>query len=101
MTISWRDTAYAFAVERIERDGRPIADMLVQELDIPTRRLLWEWRASDYIALGESVEPIPDEGPWDYVHFNSIALDRDGDLLLSARHTDTVYKVSRETGAIV
>ena len=47
------------------------------------------------------VEPPPDDGPWDYLHLNSIDVDLDGDLLLSARHTDTIYKVDRESGDIL
>ena len=101
LLITPQDTAYAFAMDVVERDGRVIDDMLVQEIDIATGRLLWEWRASDHVDLAESVEPPPDEGPWDYLHLNSIALDHDGGLLLSARHTDTIYKVDRQSGRIV
>jgi hypothetical protein len=94
-------TAYAFAMDVIEKDGRLVDDMLVQEVDIATGRLLWEWRASDHIGTDESVEPAPEDGPWDYLHFNSIDLAPDGDLILSARHTDAIYKVSRASGDIV
>ncbi len=95
------DTAYIFALDRVEVDGRLIDDYLVQELDIGTGKRLWQWRASDHIPLDESVEKVPDDGPWDYLHLNSIALDGNGDLILSGRHTDTVYKVSRESGEIM
>jgi hypothetical protein len=101
LLITPQDTAYAFAMDVIERDGQLVDDMLVQEIDIATGRLLWEWRASDHVPLDESVEPLPEEGPWDYLHLNSIGLDHDGNLLLSARHTDTVYKVDRQGGQIV
>jgi hypothetical protein len=94
-------TAYVFALEQVEIDGQLIDDYLVQQLDIASGQRLWEWRASDHIPLSESTDPIPDGEPWDYVHFNSISLDGDGDLILSARHTDAVYNVSRETGEIV
>ena len=101
LLITPQDTAYAFAMDVIERDGRLIDDMLVQEIDIATGRLLWEWRASDHVDITESVEPQPEDGPWDYLHLNSIELDHDGGLLLSARHTDTVYKVDRQSGRII
>ena len=39
-------------------------------------------------------------GNVDYFHLNSIGVDLDGDLLVSARHTSTVYKVDRKTGQI-
>ena len=101
LLITPQDTAYAFAVDLVELDGRLVDDMLVQELEMATGRLLWEWRASDHIRPEESSEPAPEEGPWDYLHLNSIDRDLDGDLLLSARHTDTLYRVSRRTGDIV
>jgi hypothetical protein len=94
-------TAYVYALEQLEIDGQLIDDYLIQQLDIATGRRLWEWRASDHIPLSESTDPIPEDEPWDYVHFNSIDTDGNGDLILSARHTDAVYKVSRETGDIV
>jgi hypothetical protein len=87
-------------MDTVVRGGRTVDDMLIQEVDVTTGRLTWEWRATDHIALDESVEPIPDEGPWDHVHFNSI--DRDGEhgLLVSARHTNAIYRIDRRTGRI-
>jgi hypothetical protein len=37
----------------------------------------------------------------DYFHLNSVGVDTDGHLLVSARHTWTVYKVHRQTGAVL
>jgi hypothetical protein len=101
LIITPKGTAYAFAMDVVELDGVLVDDMLIQEIDIATGRSVWEWRASDHIGTDESVEPAPEEGPWDYLHFNSLDLAPDGDLLLSARHTDAIYKVSRESGEIV
>jgi hypothetical protein len=39
--------------------------------------------------------------PFDYFHVNSVDLERKGDLLVSGRHTRTVYEISRRTGEIV
>ena len=38
--------------------------------------------------------------PFDYAHTNSVNLDTDGDFLMSARNTWTIYKIDRETGNI-
>jgi hypothetical protein len=38
---------------------------------------------------------------WDYFHLNSIGVDTDGNLLVSARHTSAVYKLDRASGEIV
>jgi hypothetical protein len=39
--------------------------------------------------------------PFNYFHINSLAIDQDGDLLVSSRNTWTVYKISRTTGTII
>jgi hypothetical protein len=39
--------------------------------------------------------------PFDYFHINSIDVDRDGDLLVSARNTWAVYKIDRKSGKVV
>jgi hypothetical protein len=92
--------AFAFAMDLTSREGRAIADMLIQEVDVETGRLRWEWRASDHIGLDESVEPVPADGPWDWIHLNAIAVEPGGDLLLSARHTDTIYRIDRRSGDV-
>jgi hypothetical protein len=45
--------------------------------------------------------PDSSAAAWDYIHINGIALDDDGNLLLSARHTSTIYKLDRHTGAVI
>lgn len=85
-----------------QRRGR-IIDSVVQEIDIATGRVLSTWSASDDIALSESYKPVPEdprEG-WDYFHVNSVEVDTDGNLLISARNTHAVYKVHRRTGEII
>jgi hypothetical protein len=39
--------------------------------------------------------------PYDYFHLNSIEVDDDGNLLLSARNTHAVYKIDRDSGEII
>src|SRR5204863_9360513 len=56
-----------------------------------------------HVALDESSEPPPKKRsqPDDYFHVNSIDVDTDGNLLVSARNTHAVYKLKRRTGAIL
>jgi hypothetical protein len=84
------------------RDGE-IKEGVVQEVDIATGRVLFEWHSYPRAGLAESFEPLPKQrsDPWDYFHLNSIALDGGGNLLLSARHTHTVYEVRRGDGRIL
>jgi hypothetical protein len=75
---------------------------IVQELDIPSGRVLFEWHSLDHVSLDESYLPYGAEmGAFDYFHLNSIGVDTDGNLLVSARHTSTVYKVDRRTGDVI
>jgi hypothetical protein len=78
-----------------------LLDSLVQEIDVATGELVFEWRASGHIALDESYVTAPVSGPYDFAHLNAAALDRDGNFLISSRHTWTIYKVDRTTGAVI
>ena len=75
----------------------------IQELDIKTGRVLFEWHSIDHVQLVESYYHLPrDPGRiFDYFHVNSIEIDHDGNLLVSARNTHTIYKISRRTGKIL
>jgi len=75
----------------------------VQEINISTGAVLFEWHSLDHVPLTESYYPYvpPGAAPYDYFHLNSVKLDTDGNLLISSRHTWTVYKVNRTTGAII
>ena len=79
-----------------------LLDALLQEVDIATGTVLFEWDAHSHVALNESYLPVPsDGGLYDFFHINSIDVDTDGNLLVSGRHTWTVYKIERRTGAIM
>ena len=67
---------------------------IVQELDIETGEVLFEWRSIDHVALDETyVTPLQDGRPGiDYFHINSIDVDHDDNLLVSARETSAVYR---------
>ena len=79
-----------------------IVEGIVQEVDVRTGRVLFEWRSLEHVGLDESsMTQVTPAGNVDYFHLNSVALDTDGDLLVSARHTSTVYKVDRKTGEVI
>jgi len=76
---------------------------IVQELDIETGEVLFEWHSIDHVGLDETyVSPEEDHYPGiDYFHINSIDVEPDNNLLISARETSTVYKIDRKTGEII
>jgi Arylsulfotransferase (ASST) len=84
------------------KEGRVLAG-IVQEVDIDTGDVLFEWHSLDHVALDESYASLskkPRER-FDYFHINSIDVDYDSNLLISARNTFTVYKIDRSSGEII
>ncbi len=81
-----------------------VTDAVVQEVDIKTGLVLFEWNSLDHVPVTNSYEKLPsrsNSNPFDYFHVNSVDLDRDGNLLISARNTRAVYKVNHQTGATI
>jgi Arylsulfotransferase (ASST) len=77
----------------------PVVGSVIHELAIPSGRVLFAWHSFDHVALDESHQTI---GPqFDYFHANSIDVDGQGNLLISARNTWAVYKVRRKTGEVI
>jgi Arylsulfotransferase (ASST) len=109
--ITPEDTALITIYSKVARDlsgvGGPVEgvvlDGIVQEIDIESGELLFEWHSLEHIGLEESLyEPPPDlEAAFDYFHINSIDPMPGGYLLISARRTCAVYKVDRKTGEVV
>jgi arylsulfotransferase ASST len=77
-----------------------VIDVVVQELNTETGEVTFQWQGLDHVPVDETQEPLTGERV-DYLHANSIAYDTDGDILMSARHTSTVYKIDPGTGEIV
>jgi hypothetical protein len=80
-----------------------VFDCLVQEIELTSGRVIFEWHSRDHVATTESYSPVPKAGStaYDYFHVNSIDVGPDGNLLISARNTWTIYKLQRKTGAVV
>ena len=80
-----------------------VLDCAVVEIDLATGERLFEWHSVDHIAVDETYIDPPGAGSaaYDYVHLNSIDVDADGTLLVSARNTCAVYKIDRTTREIV
>ncbi len=82
------------------RNGRVVGG-IVQELELPSGRVLFEWRSLDHVAISESHVGMTDRAAYDYFHVNSVELDHDGNLLVSARNTWAIYKIDRGSGAVI
>ncbi len=109
-TITPQGTALITVYQRFKKDLRNwhgtksgrIVDAVVQEIDIKTGLVLFEWHSLGDVGLSESFIPAPTKRgfEWDYFHLNSAAVDADGNFIISGRHTWTIYKVGRATGKV-
>src|SRR5215212_4402706 len=77
---------------------------IVQELDIETGEVIFEWHSLEHVGLEETYAKPGQDADYpglDYFHINSIDVDHDGNLLVSGRETFAVYKVDRNTGEVM
>jgi Arylsulfotransferase (ASST) len=81
--------------------GRAL-DCIVQEVDIRTGRLLWEWHALGHVPISASYTGTPNPGSaYDFFHINSIQELPSGNFLVSSRSDWAVYEISRRTGNVI
>ena len=108
--LAANDVAYITAFNPVRCDltslkGSPdgaIIDTAVQEIDMRTGLVRWEWHSLDHVAATESETPAPSEATaWDWFHLNSIDPEPNGDILISARNTWAAYQLQRGTGLIL
>ena len=99
--------AYTTATADLTSIGGPanqtVIDGVVQEINIKTGKVLWQWNSADHVPYSQSEQPLPasPSTPWDWFHINAIKQDTDGNLLIDARDTWTSYKVDRHSGQII
>jgi hypothetical protein len=86
------------------KDG-VLFDGVIQEIDIATGKLIFEWKASDHVQPSDSYAPLPEGDsahlPYDYFHANAVGLAADGNIIASSRHLWTTFKINRKTGALM
>jgi hypothetical protein len=110
-----RGTAFITAYREVPADLRAVGgpkngwvwDSVVQELNVTTGKLLFDWHSLGHVPLSESLQAnqkpaqtASKKAPLDYFHVNSVADGPNGTILISARNTSTVYLLARN-GSIV
>jgi outer membrane protein assembly factor BamB len=78
-----------------------VVDDIIQKLDIPTGRVLWEWHALGHISLSASEVRPPKTGVYDAYHLNSVQQLPGQRLLVSIRHAWAVYEIDERTGRVI
>lgn len=76
------------------------------EIQTETGDPVFTWWALDHIDPTESLVDQPSGpgsygSPWDAYHINSVDKNQHGDYLISARYTNTIYKVCGKDGRII
>ncbi|HEV7585574.1 MAG TPA: arylsulfotransferase family protein [Solirubrobacteraceae bacterium] len=100
--------AYSPVAMNLSAAGGPASgialDGVIQQVDIHTGLVMWEWHSLDHVAITESYSkpppPTATNGVFDYFHINSLDVGRHGELLISARNTWALYNLNSHTGAL-
>ena len=99
--------SYTTATANLTSIGGPadqtVINGVVQEIDIATGRVLFQWNSEDHVPFSQSEQPLPasPSTPWDWFHINAVKVDTDGNLLIDARDTWTTYDVDPRSGNII
>jgi hypothetical protein len=79
----------------------PLLDSIVQEVDIRTGLVVWEWHSYGHIPLEESQATPQNSASYDAFHINAIQPLKHDRVLISARDTSGIYDVDRASGRIL
>lgn len=86
---------------KVQWDGFRVLNTLTWET-------MFEWNSYNHVKLSEStfldggIESLcSNPWPWDAMHMNAVDRNPHGDYYLSARHTDTIYKISGRDGHVI
>ncbi len=76
-------------------------DSIVQEVDVHTGLVVWEWHSLGHIPVADSYATAANSPYFDAYHVNSIEQAPGSRLLISARDTSAVYEIDRATGRVL
>jgi hypothetical protein len=109
--ISPQDTALFDIYGRVPMDLSPYGgpqdgvalEGIVQEVDIESGEVIFEWHSLEHVGIDESYSTLVEglESAYGYFHVNSIEVNHDGNLIVSARRTSTVYEIDRKSGEVI
>src|SRR5204862_4557414 len=101
-------TAYGPILCNLSGVGGPadgaVTDGVMQEIDVATGLVRFQWTSLAHVSLQDSyahASRTSTHEPFDFFHLNSIARDRDGSLLISARNTWASYDVDPRSGRVL
>jgi hypothetical protein len=110
-TLTPRGTAFITVYDEVPADltavGGPkdgfVYDSVVQELEVDTGDVKFEWHSLEHVPLTESLQAnrkpaknATEKRPLDYFHVNSVTDAPGGRILISARNTSALYLLGRD-----
>ena len=108
--LAGHDLAYITAYNPIRCDlsavkgasDGAIVDTAIQEIDMRSGLVRWEWHSLDHVGVSESETETPTKAtPWDWFHINSIDPEPDGNIFISARSTWAGYQLEGGSGKVL
>jgi hypothetical protein len=107
--LSRENTAFFVIYEPVRADLRSVGgpkngsalDGIVQEVDIATGLVLFEWHSLGNIPPSESYAKPSKKEPFDITHVNSVAEEKNGNLLVSSRDTHSALELERSSGKLL
>lgn len=109
LTLTAQGTALVTAYKGVTTDltavggpsSAPAQAGVVQEIDVATGKLLFEWNSLDHVTVDETYATYAKGTGLDYFHINSVAQWDATSILISARNTCAIYRIDRNTGEII
>ncbi len=95
--------AYQESTANLTSIGGPanqtVINGVVQEIDIRTGKVLFQWNSADHVPYSQSEQVLPASAssPWDWFHINAVKVNSNGDLLIDGRNTWTTYEVDPQS----
>ncbi|HEX5308895.1 MAG TPA: arylsulfotransferase family protein [Solirubrobacteraceae bacterium] len=81
-----------------------VADTVLQDIDLKTGLVRYEWHALDHASMSDSYVPMEKNGtqqsPWDWFHIN-VTAEHGGKLLVDSRNTWAAYFIDPVTGKVI
>jgi hypothetical protein len=90
-------------MSKIVPGGNPsaiVTGLIIQKIN-PDKLVVFQWRSWDHIPITDATHEDLTASMIDYVHGNSIEVDKDSNIFISSRHLDEITKINSVTGAII
>ncbi len=77
-----------------------VTGLIIQKID-DKKNVVFQWRSWDHIEITEARFVSLTAHQIDYIHGNAIEVDYDGNIMISCRHTEAIYKINTSTGQLI